>query len=119
MEHVQWFKRLTNNDSALSASKKADPPLNNATLSRQLNKGIFSAENVIALARGYGQSPIGELIKTGYLRAEEFTGQSPELAAQLLPDRSLIQELARRIGSDSPEWDKPFDEALRDSFPGS
>ncbi|MBC3186312.1 hypothetical protein H7347_06960 [Corynebacterium sp. zg-331] len=113
MEHTKWFTRLTNGASALAASKQASPQLNNATLSRQLNRGTFSAEVVIALARGYNASPVEALAQTGYLRTSEATGQAPEAIAQLLSDQDLIRELARRIDDDASAWSDTFDHTLQ------
>lgn len=113
MEHIKWFERTTDNASALAASKNAVPPLNNATLSRQINKGTFSPEVVIAIARGYNQSPVEALAQTGYLRTEEAVGQRPEAIAQLLSDQDLIRELARRVDDNAAAWTDTFDGTIQ------
>ena len=112
MKHSKWFERTTGADSALNAAKTARPRLNNATLSRQFNKGQFSAEVVIALARGYGQSPVEALAQTGYIEAEEVTGIDREALADLLTDQEMIRALAKRIDSDESAWEGTFSEVV-------
>jgi len=119
MEHGKWFERVTGGDSALNASKTAKPRLNNATLSRQLNKGQISSENVIAIARGYGQSPVEALAQTGYLTPEEASGMPREALAELLTDQEVIRVLAYRINEDEDAWKGTFTEVVEESQGGS
>lgn len=112
MEHSKWFERITAGDSALNASKTARPRLNNATLSRQLNKSQISAENVIAIARGYGQSPVEALAQTGYLAADEASGLPRESLADLLTDQELIRALALRVDDNEDAWEGTFTEVV-------
>lgn len=76
--------------------------LTTSTLNRQLKSGALSAENVILIARAYGANPVAALATTGYITPEEATKNLGDVA-QLLPDRQLIAELARRIGVEFEE----------------
>lgn len=115
MEHSKWFERLTGNDSALNASKTARPRLNNATLSRQLNKDQLSSEVVIALARGYGQPPVEALAQTGYLSPAEASGLPRDALAKLLTDQDLIHELAVRVDDNEDAWTGTFSSVVEDA----
>lgn len=115
MEHSKWFDRTTGGDSALNASKTARPRLNNATLSRQLNKGQFTAEVVIAIARGYGQSPVEALAQTGYITSDEAVDLPRESLADLLTDQELIRALALRVDDNKEAWDDTFTEVVEEA----
>lgn len=93
--HLKWVKRLTRNASGRTIANQSRIPV--ATLNRQINKGIFTAEAVIAIARGYGESPVEALVATGYITSEEVTGVDEVSAPRLLTSQQLVQELARRI----------------------
>ena len=107
----RWFEQATHGASALQAAKDARPPLNNATLSRQLAKGRLTAEVVIALARGYGHSPIDALAQNDYITQEEATRGITDYS-QILTDQDLIRELARRIDHTPGAWDDTFTHTL-------
>lgn len=91
--HLKWAKRLTGNASGRTIASQSGIPV--ATLNRQINKGIFTAEVVIA--RGYGESLVEALVATGYITSEEVTGVDEVSAPQLFTRQQLVQELARRI----------------------
>ena len=84
---------------------------------RQINKGVFTAEVVIAIARGYGESPVKALVATGYITAKEAIGINETSAAQLLTDRQLIQELARRVSSKDDIWKESFNSVIQQNTP--
>lgn len=84
---------------------------------RQINKGVFTAEVVIAIARGYGESPVKALVTTGYITAKEAIGINETSAAQLLTDRQLIQELARRVSSKDDIWKESFNSVVQQNTP--
>ena len=84
---------------------------------RQINKGVFTAEVVIAIARGYGESPVKALVTTGYITAKEAIGINETSAAQLLTDRQLIQELARRVSSKDDIWKESFNSVVQQNPP--
>lgn len=107
--HTNWYKRLVGNDPELTAAKRAK--ITTSTLNRQLSKGTLSAENVIALARGYEQNPVEALAATGFITSSEATS-NPQEAARLLTDQELIRELARRVDDTPGVWDQTFDQAM-------
>lgn len=94
-EHTNWYEQLVGDATERSVALKSG--IITSTLNRQLKAGTLSAENVILIARAYKENPIAALATTGYITAEEATRNIGEIA-QLLPDRQLIAELARRIG---------------------
>lgn len=99
-DHITWYRLLTAGDTERTVSLRAG--ITTSTLNRQLAKGALAAENIILIARAYKQNPVTALSATGYLLPDEATGSSGDLA-QLLTDRQLIRELARRIGVDAQE----------------
>lgn len=94
--HAQWFQHITGHSSGRAAAQRAG--LWPATLNRQLNRGELTAETVIAIARAYNHAPTTALAETGFLTPEEITGLPATTSAEILTDRDLIAELARRIG---------------------
>ncbi len=113
MEHNEWFKLTTGGASGLEASKLAQ--VTTSTLNRQLSKNEISPENVIAIARAYGQNPAEALSATGYLTPDEVSGVSVESLAELLSDQQLIRALAHRIDADPAAWFGTFGELADDS----
>ncbi|MBV7302915.1 hypothetical protein [Corynebacterium sp. TAE3-ERU2] len=105
--HEKWLHTLTGGASGRAAAQKAE--ISVATLNRQLKAGRLSAENVIALARAYNESPVQALAATGYLSSEEAIGVSLTTTAQMLSDKDLIRELARRVDSTPGVWQDTFD----------
>lgn len=99
-EHKNWYTQLVGDTTERSVAIKAG--ITTSTLNRQLKAGTLSAENVILIARAYGANPVAALTTTGYITAAEATKNLGDIA-QLLPDRNLIAELARRIGVTSDE----------------
>lgn len=116
MEHVRWFARVTNDASGLEASKRSG--VTTSTLNRQLKNGHLSPESVIAIARAYDVSPVESLAVTGYLTTKEASGIEGEAMAQLLTDRQMIRDLARRINADPAAWFGTFGE-LEDDDTGA
>lgn len=108
--HKNWWNRISKGDTERAASQKSG--VTTSTLNRQLSKGRLSAEVVIAIARGYRESPVEALAATGYLTPDEVTGIAADAAAQLLTDQQLIRELARRIDSNESAWAGTFDGVL-------
>ena len=108
--HKSWWQRVSGGDTERATALKSG--VTTSTLNRQLSKGSLSAEVVIAIARGYGESPVEALAATGYLTPEEVTGTSNSAAAQLLTDQQLIRELARRIDADETAWTGTFGEVI-------
>lgn len=108
--HLTWFQRTTDNASGLEASTKAQ--ISTSTLNRQLNKGQISPENVIALSRAYGISPVESLAATGYLTSTEASGMSSDQLARTLSDQALVRELSMRIDANESAWFGMFGELV-------
>ena len=115
-DHLKWIKGLVGNASGRAIANRSQ--ISVATVNRQINKGVFTAEVVIAIARGYGESPVKALVATGYITAKEAIGINETSAAQLLTDRQLIRELARRVSSkDDDIWEESFDSVVQQNAP--
>lgn len=108
--HMQWLTRLTAGDSGRTIAQKAGASV--ATINRQIGKEEVTAENVIAIARGYGQSPVEALAQTGYLTADEASGLPRESLADLLTDQELIRALALRVDDNEDAWEGTFTEVV-------
>lgn len=116
MKHSEWFNRITNGASGNAAAAKSG--ISVSSLNRHLSGGELSAEEVIALCRAYGHSPVKGLAATGHLTHEEATGMTTAAAAELLSDPELIRTLAYRINANPEAWfgtfgelaDEPVDE---------
>lgn len=92
---AEWFSRLTAGDTQKVAAKKAG--VIESTLSRQLSRGTFRPELVIALCRGYDYPPVDGLIETGYLHAHEVGSETPiRVALESASNRQILEELLRR-----------------------
>lgn len=112
--HTTWFNRTTNT-SGRQAAIKAGLPI--ATVNRQLGRDELSAETVIAIARAYGQSPIGALISTGYLNEDETKGIGIEDALKFASDQALIHQLAMRVNDNESHWQGTFEEVIDNPYP--
>lgn len=108
--HMQWLTRLTAGDSGRTIAQKAGASV--ATINRQIGKEEVTAENVILIARGYGQSPVEALTQTGYLTADEASGLPRESLADLLTDQELIRALALRVDDNEDAWEGTFTEVV-------
>jgi len=86
-------------------------------VNRQINKGFFTAEVVIAIARGYGESPVKALVATGYITAKEAIGIHETSVAQLLTNHQLIRELARRVDSKDNMQEENFGSLVQSNTP--
>lgn len=99
---VDWFNQLTAGDTQKVAAKKAG--VIESTLSRQLSRGKFRPELVIALCRGYGHPPVDGLIETGYLFAHEVGAETPlRVALESATNRQILEELLRRSDPEARE----------------
>ncbi|MFP7366315.1 hypothetical protein SFC07_11180 [Corynebacterium callunae] len=110
MNHTTWYERITGNATERAVSLASG--ITTSTLNRQLAKGVLSPENVIAISRAYGVSPIQGLVSTEYLKPEEVSDMSEEQMADSLSDRILIQTLAKRLGEDPEELMNEAEESL-------
>lgn len=112
-QQKNWFKRVSRGDSERAASRKSGVKL--STLNNQLKNESLSAETVILLCRAYNVPPLRGLAATGHLTPEEALeagSVSEREAAQLMTDRQLVLELARRIDADVKPWDQPFSDVI-------
>lgn len=114
-DHLKWIKGLAGDASGRAIANRSQ--ISVATVNRQINKGVFTAEVVIAIARGYGESPVKALVATGYITAKEAIGINETSVAQLLTDRQLIRELARRVDSKGDIWEENFDSVVQSNTP--
>ena len=89
-----WFKNLVGEDTQKEVAKKAG--LIESTLSRQLSRGTFRPEMVIALCRGYGRSPVTGLIETGYLQEWEAENVGIPYALHNATNQQILDEILRR-----------------------
>lgn len=89
-----WLKELAGDDTQKVISQKSG--INESTLSRQLSRGTFRPEMVIALCRGYDRSPVTGLIETGYLREWEAEGVGIPFALHNASNQQLLDEIMRR-----------------------
>lgn len=89
-----WFKNLVGDDTQKEVAKKSG--LIESTLSRQLSRGTFRPEMVIALCRGYGRSPVTGLIETGYLNEWETEGVGIPYELQKATNEQILEEILKR-----------------------
>lgn len=108
MRHSDWFNRLTDGASGNAAAAKSE--ISVASLNRHLANGRLTAEEVIALSRAYGESPVKGLAATDHITHEEAIGMSVTASADLLSDPDLIRTLAYRINADPEAWFGTFGE---------
>ncbi|WP_302691079.1 helix-turn-helix domain-containing protein [Curtobacterium sp. Csp2] len=90
--------------------------VNTGTVSRWMSgQSQPKAEQVIAVARAYGESPLVALYAAGYLQKDEMNGgyEMPRmLQLKRFTDVELAREILARIeGQDSSVLDEPVDEA--------
>lgn len=102
MEHTQWFKHITRNDSLREVARRAG--VNNRTLSNQVSAGELKPEIVIKVAQGYDESPIIALIDLGFISAKWMTTLGTRTALSRASDEELTDELLQRLHllSDEP-----------------
>lgn len=95
MDFKAWIEGLPGSPLVTQAAEKAG--IDRSTISRQLKRGLVSAENVIALARAYG-APAGQaLIDTGYLTARDLEGVGVVAALGRASNQQLLEEIMQRI----------------------
>lgn len=107
-DHNDWYAETTKGDSERTVALRSG--ITTSTLNRQLARGQLSEDAVIKISRAYGVWPPAGLAATGYLTAEEASGVDASAAADLLSDRELIRQLARRINADPAAWFGTFGE---------
>lgn len=95
MEHTEWIAAIAGNDSSRTIAKKSDIP--DRTVLNQMDKGRFSAENVIRIAEGYSKSPVRALVDTGYLDEEWAKTVDPETAIWSLSEEAIANHVLERM----------------------
>lgn len=93
-DFTAWLKELAGDDTQKTISQKSG--VKESTLSRQLSRGTFRPEMVIALCRGYNHSPVTGLIETGYLNEWETDGVGIPFALRKASNQQLLDEIIRR-----------------------
>lgn len=95
MTHTEWLEGVTGGDSPRKIESRTGVPFR--TVTSQKNRGTISAENVIKIAIGYGAHPVGALVETGYLDARYAETIDPKMAARLLSEGEVADEVLRRM----------------------
>lgn len=73
MNISDWLETLPGAPVPTEVAQRAH--LSKATLFRHIERGETTAENVIAIARAYGVSPVDALVELGFLTPEEATSE--------------------------------------------
>lgn len=112
MEHNEWVTQATKGDSARAIGKKAKVSFR--TIYDQIERGRISAENVIAIAIGYGHHPVTALVDCGYLDAEYANTADPVAALRQVSEDDLADEVLRRmkLAGDHTALSTPLDELV-------
>ena len=115
MDHIQWLKATTKGDSVRAIARTTKLP--NRTLASQIERGRISAENVIAIAIGYGFHPVTSLIDCDYLPARFATTADPIAALREVSEDALAEEVLRRMKlvGDHTALTTPVDELVDDA----
>lgn len=95
MNNSKWLEKVTNNASVNAAANRAG--IVQRTLSRQVERGEISAENVIAIAIAYGTHPVRALVDTGYLDEKYARTVDPMTALRSVTEDQLADEVMRRM----------------------
>lgn len=94
MDTREWLKAITRGDSLRTIEKKTG--VSYGTVNSQRTTRV-SAENVIAIARGYGIPPVSALVETEYLTADEGDVGDPKTAIHNATEEDLASEVLRRM----------------------
>lgn len=95
MNNSEWLEKVTNSASVNAAANRAG--IVQRTLSRQVERGEISAENVIAIAIAYGAHPVRALVDTGYLDEKYARTVDPMTALHSVTEDQLADEVLRRM----------------------
>ena len=93
--HIDWFKRVTRNDSNRRASELAG--ISPVTLGRQLRSNDLSADIIIKIAQAYDESPVVALVDLGFISAKWMYEIGTTTALTRATDEELTDELLRRL----------------------
>lgn len=114
----QWLDRIGAGISPRDLARVAG--VSHATLYRQINADQLTFDVVLAIARGYGVSPVSALVANGYLTADEAGISTGVAALHGASDQELVEEVARRIGASGTAetaFDVPVGAALSEGGP--
>lgn len=95
MEHTKWLAQVTDSASEREVAKRIGIP--HTTINSQLQRGRFSAENVIKIAEAFDHHPITALIDTGYVGAKWAMQADVHEALREADDEDLAEEILRRM----------------------
>ena len=95
MNNSEWLEKVTNNASVNAAANRAG--IVQRTLSRQVERGEISAENVIAIAEAYDVHPVRALVDTEYLDEEYARTVDPVSAIRMVSEEQLANEVLYRM----------------------
>ena len=76
-----------------------------STLSRQLRADAVPPENVVAIAREYGASPVSGLVAIGLIAEDEVRRAAGMVGIEDVTDEDLVAEVLRRIQTASAHPD--------------
>lgn len=95
MKHAKWLAQVTDSASEREVAKRIGIP--HTTINSQLQRGRFSAENVIKIAEAFDHHPITALIDTGYVGAKWAMQADVHEALREADDEDLAEEILRRM----------------------
>ncbi|MFT4088167.1 MAG: helix-turn-helix transcriptional regulator [Gordonia sp. (in: high G+C Gram-positive bacteria)] len=99
MNFKEWIEGLPGEPLVTQAAERAG--IDRSTISRQLKRGVISAENVIALARAHGKNEVDALVETGYVTAEAASHAGVPQALGYATARQLLDEIRARVDPES------------------
>lgn len=93
-QDLEWLKTVSKGDSMNRIAERSGIPY--ATINRRFKTQEIPAEEIITIARAYGQNPIEALIQCGRIKEEEVLGISTADAIRLAPIGVIAAEIVRR-----------------------
>lgn len=110
MDHSKWLAETVGGDKDRTIGERSGVPWR--TIGDQRDRDRISAENVIAIAIGYGRHPVTALIDCGYLPARYATEADPIIALRKVSEDELAAEVLRRmkLAGDHVTLATPIDE---------
>lgn len=114
MDHMEWLSATAKDDSSRAIGKRSGVSFR--TIADQIDRRRISAENVIAIAIGYGRHPVTALIDCDYLPAKYATEADPIAALRKVSEDALADEVLRRLklAGDHTAFTTPVDELIAD-----
>lgn len=101
-----WFEALSNGDAINAAAKKAG--VDQATLNRQLAKGVLSPAMTVALARAYQVDVLDALVTQGLITDDDIAAHGIRVSLADASDAELARAISERLTGDRhPVFDVP------------